>query len=85
MAQFGSPQLATAASKPQPLVLSLALLPIRAKVVERIESGVHVKLKELLLDNVALVQQLQETNTSGEAPGHPSSLRDVRDSLILVT
>ena len=85
VAHFSSPQLATAASKPQPLVMSSALPPIPAKVVERIRSGAHVELKELLPDNVALLQRLQETNTSGQAPGHPSRLRDIRDPLTWVT
>ena len=85
VAHFGSPQLATAASKPQPLVMSSALPLIPAKVVGRIRSGAHVELKELLPDSVTLLQRLQETNTSGQALGHPSRLRDIRDPLTWVT
>ena len=85
VAHFGSPQPATAASKPQPLVMSSALPPIPAKVVERIRSGAHMELKELLPDNVALLQRLQVTNTSGQDPGHLSHLRDIQDPLTWVT
>ena len=85
MAHFSSHQLAIAASKPQLLVMSSALPPIPAKVVERFRSWAHVELKELLPDNVALLQWLQETNTLGQVPRHPSCLRDIRDPLTWVT
>ena len=86
MAHFSSPHPVTAApkSQPQPLVMSSALPPIPAKVVEKIRSGAHVELKELLPDNVALLQRLQETNTAGQTAGVPSRLRDIRDPLTWV-
>ena len=43
-----------------PLVLASALPPIPGKVVEKILKGQFIDFKELLMDNVALMTQLQE-------------------------
>ena len=42
------------------LVLASALPPIPGKVVEKILKGQFIDFKELLMDNVALMTQLQE-------------------------
>ena len=52
--------LPATATKLKPLVYSPALPPIQPKALERIHSGAFFDLKELLPDNVALVQRLQE-------------------------
>ena len=73
--------LATA-RKPQSLILSSALPPIPAKVVERIRAGSFVDLKEMLPDNVALLRRLQETNVNTQVTsGAGSRMRDIRDPL----
>ena len=57
---FPGPLLAgVALRKPQARTLSSALPPIPGKVIERIRAGSFVDLKELLPDNVALLQHLQ--------------------------
>ena len=58
----GPPLPGVALRKPQALTLSSALPPIPGKVVERIWAGSFVDLKELLPDNVALLQRLQESH-----------------------
>ena len=41
-----------------------------------------MEMRELLPDNVALLQRLQETNLPGQLPpANPSRLRDIRDPL----
>ena len=41
-----------------------------------------MEMRELLPDNVALVQRLQETNLPGHLPpANPSHLKDIRDPL----
>ena len=47
-------------SKVKPLVYSPALPPVLAKVLEEIRAKICFILKELLLDNAALLQRLQE-------------------------
>ena len=78
-----SPSPATATNhKAQPLILSSALPPVSARVVERIRAGAFVDLKELLPDNVALLQRLQETNLGTQASSSNSPrMRDIRDPL----
>ena len=71
-----------AAVKASPLILSSALPPIPAKVVDRISASSFVDLKELLPDNMALLQRLQETSAGSQATaGGPSRMREVRDPL----
>ena len=78
----GPTPLLAADHKPQPLILSSALPPIPGKVVERIRAGLFVDLKELLPDNVALLQRLQEVSTGTQASaGGQSRMRDIRDPL----
>ena len=62
--------------KAQPLILSSALPPVSTRVVKKIRTGAFVDLKDLVSDNVALLQRLQETN-----PGTPQGFHThVRDS-----
>ena len=75
------PQQVTA-FKASPLLLSSALPPISANVVDRICAGSFVDLKELLPDNMALLQRLQETSTGPRAAsGGCSRKREIRDPL----
>ena len=68
--------------KPQPLILSSALPPIPGRVVERICAGLFVDLKELLQDNVTLLQFLKEVNMGTQtAPCTQTRMRDIRDPL----
>ena len=44
--------------------------------------GAFVEMRELLPDNVALLQRLQEISLPGHpSPANPSRLRDIRDAL----
>ena len=81
--QLATPRSAAPPPKSQlPLLLSSALPPIPARVVEKIRAGTFVEMRELLPDNVALLQRLQETNLPGHPPpATPSRLRDIRDPL----
>ena len=67
-AQLIGPQQAAMSRKAQPLIISSALLPIPARMVEKIRNGSFVELKELLSDNVALVQRIQETTAGRKTP-----------------
>lgn len=50
--------------------------------MDRIHSGSFVELKELLPDNVTLLQWLQGTSTASQARASvPSHLHDIRDPL----
>ena len=62
-----------------PLVLSSALPPVPARAVDKIRSGLFIDFKELLLDNVALLQRLAETSSllSGAPPTHMSEVTDI--------
>ena len=53
--------------KPHALVLSPALPPIPNRLADKIRGGTFVEMKELLGDNIALLQRLEEVQ------GHPSS------------
>ena len=74
-----------ASLKASPLILSPALPPIPAKLVEKILKGENLELKELLPDNVALRKKLDEVNIGGnpQVCALPSSsrLRDISDPL----
>ena len=66
----------------QPLLLSSALPPIPARTVEKIRSWAFVEMRELLPDNVALLQRLQEmVFPRHPPPANPSCLRDIQDPL----
>ena len=76
----GPGQLLTADHKPQSLILSSALPPIPGKVVERIRAGLYIDLKELLQDNAAPLQCLQEVNTAVQVSmAAPYRMWDIRD------
>ena len=66
-----------------PLMLSSSLPLIPAKVMEKITRGGYVDFKELLADNVALVQRLQELGVPNGSQLLSSSqrLREVQDPL----
>ena len=81
--QLAAPRSSAPAPRSQlPLLLSSALPPIPARVVEKIRTGAFVEMRELLPDNVSLLQRLQETSLPGHPPpATPSRLRDIRDPL----
>ena len=74
-----------AIGKAEPLIISPALPPIPARVVDRVQSGKFVDFKEFLADNVLLLQRLQELGMAGPvAPAMQplvsgSRLREVTD------
>ena len=74
--------------KPAALTISASLPPIPAKAVEKIRAGVFIDFKELLTDNIALLQRLQDVGQPGQ---HPLSalttaarMRDIQDPLTWV-
>ena len=75
------------ANKPAPLLISSALPPIPSKALEKISNRVYIDFKELLPDNVSLLQNLQEmggTSCSTHS-AHSSKLREVPDPLSWVS
>ena len=74
--------------KAAPLIISPALAPISAKVVEKAHSRALVDFKEFLVDNTLLVQRLQELGQAGSIPiaSEPlisnSRMREVSDPLM---
>ena len=70
-----------------PLILSSSLPPVPAKLVEKIQRGQFVDFKELLVDNVTLLQRLGELGPSQMS--HPlivnSKLREIQDPLSWVS
>ena len=87
-ALLSSPLSAPPATKAGPLVISPALPPIPAKIVERVQSGFFVNFKKFLADNVLLVQRLQELSYSGahlsflsQSLSGNSRLREINDLL----
>ena len=69
-----------------PLVVSSALPPVPGKLVRKVQSGMFVDMKEILSDNVSLLQRLGEIS-SGQLPQNPSlsvKLREVPDILTWV-
>ncbi len=49
------------------LLLSPALSPIPANIVEKIKSGEYVDMKEMLGDNIALHQRMEEVHRRGSS------------------
>ena len=69
-----------------PLVVSSALRRVPGKLVRKVQSGMFVDMKEILSDNVSLLQRLGEIS-SGQLPQNPSlsvKLREVPDILTWV-
>ena len=80
------PRPSLSVGRAMPLVLSPALPPIPAKVVEKAQAGSFVELKDLLPDNIALLRHLHETAVIGQGPVHnPSRLREIQDPLTWLT
>ena len=78
--------LAPPPCRAKPLVYSPALPPIQAKALEKIRSGVFFDLKELLPDNAALMQRLQEMGAVAllSSPPTASRLREINNPLTWV-
>ena len=63
-------------------MLPSTLPPIPAKVMEKVQRGIYTELREILPDNVALLQQLQEVGMHAQATANSqSSLRDIYNLL----
>ena len=72
-------------SKLRPLVYSPALPPIQPKSLEKIRAGLYFDLKELLPDNMALVQHLNETAMSSfSVPPTGARMREISNPLTWV-
>ena len=73
--------------KASPLIISLALPLIPAKVVEKVQAGSFVDFKEFSVNNVILPQRLQELGQSGQVTPSVqplvsgSRLREITDPL----
>lgn len=63
--------------RPTPAALSLspATEPFPLKLVEKIQSGQYVEMKELLTDNISLLQQLDAVNVQYGLPALPGLMR----------
>ena len=72
--------------KPKPLAYSPVLPPIPAKAVEKIRSGAYLDLKELLPDNVTLVERIQGLGNAVvvHSPQTTVRLRSISDPLTWV-
>ena len=72
--------------KAVPLAYSPVLPPIPAKAVEKIRSGAYLDLKELLIDNVALVERIQGLGNAVvvHSPQSTVKLRSISDPLTWV-
>ena len=71
-------------SKLKPLVYSPALPPVPAKALEKIRANLYFDLKELLPDNAALLQRLQELGhltALGSQPQSAVRLREINNPL----
>ena len=75
-------------AKTKPLVYSPALPPVPAKAMEKIRTDVYFDLKELLPDNAALLQRLQDLGNFAAAVSHSHSstvrLREINNPLTWV-
>ena len=69
-----------------PLILSSALPPVPARAADKIWAGQFIEFKELLSDNVALLQRLQDMGVANQphSLGH-SWMREVHDPLTWVS
>jgi hypothetical protein len=61
-------------------VTSGALPPIPAKIMEKVRAGKYVDFREMLPDNVALLEQLSTLGNSNPAPT-TARLRELKDPL----
>ena len=73
-------------AKPPPasLMISSAFPPIPGKLVEKMRSGQFIELKELLIDNAALLRQIQTAEPHTPMPQQPANntrLREIQDPL----
>ena len=75
------------APKAKPLAYSPVLHPIPSRAVEKIRSGAYLDFKDLLVDNIALLERLQELGQAmvlhGSSPGSVK-LRSISDPLTWV-
>ena len=82
------PALPLASPTTQPLLLSPSFTPLPVRLVERIQRGEFVEMRELLTDNIALLRQLEEVqpNTAvfHQSPGTHPRLRDISSILTWV-
>ena len=80
---IASPSTCTS-SKLKPLVYSPALPPVPTKALEKIRANLYFDLKELLPDNAALLQRLQELGhltALGSQPQSAVRLREINNPL----
>ena len=77
----GDLSMGTKPKKPSPLLLSSALPPVPSKSLEKIQNGTYLDFKELLPDNISLLQNAQDLGGSSAASMANSKLREVPDSL----
>lgn len=68
-----------------PLVLSSALPPIPAKVMEKVAQGQFIDFKDLLADNMALQKRLNEVGIQSHFFSPTGRLRVVQDPLTWVS
>lgn len=59
----------------QGLSLSPATEPFPQKLVDRVRTGQYIEMRDLLTDNIALLQQLETFNNNCQLPGLPGVLR----------
>lgn len=84
LSSFPEPAVSSLAS---PLLISPALPPVPAKVVEKARKGAFVDFKEFLTDNNLLLQRIQELSQVGAIPAaaqpllSSSRMREVSDPL----
>ena len=82
-----TPSLPLLAPKAKPLAYSPVLHPIPARAMEKIRSGAYLDFKDLLVDNIALSEQLQELGQAmvlhSPSPGSVK-LRNISDPLTWV-
>ena len=62
-------------TKSQGISLSPATEPFPQKLVDRVWAGQFVEMRDLLTDNISLLQQLETFNSNCQLPGLPGALR----------